>query len=190
MNCTVIRLVGHAGHWDSQTIVMHWSPGALRSLVPFTMSLQVPFSSPAAMVCTYYLALGLVISSSFSALHSMLTKRAPTSLAAKSTRHRHIRLFHHDCRHGWRLHSVRHLQILGSPLWASSEGVSLVVVADPLVVPDELLRHRVSVKAQLKVLFLKKLLNLKQQHNSLLVSTLSQLARAYKETPRYITARV
>jgi len=57
-------------------------------------------------------------------------------------------------------HSASEAQIVGKI--ALHLMCLLVVVADPLVVPDELLHHRVGVEARRKVLFLDKLLDLKQ----------------------------
>jgi hypothetical protein len=54
----------------------------------------------------------------------------------------------------------------------------LVVVADPLVVPDKLLHHRVGVEARRKVLFFDKFLDLKKRHDSRLAGALARLAGA------------
>ena len=66
----------------------------------------------------------------------------------------------------------------------------LVVVADPLVVPDELLHHRVAVEARRQVLLLDELLDLQERHDAVLVGALGRLAGACKGASERVAAGI
>jgi hypothetical protein len=66
----------------------------------------------------------------------------------------------------------------------------LVVVADPLVVPDELLHHRVAVEARRQVLLFDELLDLQERHDAVLVGALGRLAGACKGASEPVAAGI
>ena len=85
-------------------------------------------------------------------------------------------------------HSASKALVVG-PLLLGLDGVS-VVVADPLVVPSQLLHHRVSVVLRRQVLLLDELLDLHQRHNAFVVGAGAWIAGPGEGAERFVAGLV